>query len=142
VDVTDTDVARIPVGNIRVPRDEFAAVWAHAERRCHQQGDRGITDWYAAGVAVTCRWLAGAVAESYDGRRRLPPAPVSQRSSRAYEELIEAEHLAAERLEMRRPRLAWLASRPGWSEAVRTTLRWAWRHEGPQPFETAMRSTG
>ena len=30
--VTETDIARVPVGNLRVPRAEFGAVWAAAER--------------------------------------------------------------------------------------------------------------
>ncbi len=38
----------------------------------------------------------------------------------AYEELIEAEWLAAARLEETRPHLA--QSRPGWCEGVRSTL--------------------
>ena len=60
VRVTEADVARVPVGNLRVPRAEFGAVWSAAEQRDREQGERGVTDWYPAGVAVTCRWLAGA----------------------------------------------------------------------------------
>ncbi|WP_328304475.1 hypothetical protein [Actinomycetospora sp. NBC_00405] len=52
--------------------------------------------------------------------------------SLAYEELIEAEFLAAERLEETRPHL--VRSRPGWCEGIRATLRWAWRREGPPPL--------
>lgn len=51
----------------------------------------------------------------------------------AYEELIEAEWLAGERLEETCPHLA--RSRPGWCEGVRATLRWAWRRQGSPPLE-------
>ncbi|MGD9525577.1 MAG: hypothetical protein AB7V44_02190 [Pseudonocardia sp.] len=115
-----------------MPLAEFAVVWRAAERQGREQGERGVTDWYAGGVALTCRWLAGAAATTQTGRQLRAFAPVSNRSVRAYEELVEAEYLAAERLDVRRPDL--VAARPGWCEAVRATLRWAWRHEGLPPF--------
>jgi hypothetical protein len=132
VEVTEAHVARIPAGNLRVSRAEFAAVWRAAERQSREQGDLGVTDWYSAGVALTCRWLAGAVTTTQTGRQMPAFAPVSSRSARAYEELIETEYLAAEQLDMLRPDL--VAARRGWCEAVRATLRWAWRHEGPPPL--------
>lgn len=132
VRVTEADVARIPAGNLRVPRADFVALWAAAERLDQEQGDRGVTDWYAGGVAVTCRWLATAVVPTQTGRRLVAHAPATQRRDRAYEELIEAECLAAERLAVTRPDL--VEHRPGWCEAVRATLRWAWRHDGPPPL--------
>jgi len=132
MEVSEEVVARIPVGNLRVPRAEFATVWAAAERLSREQGERGLTDWYAGGVAVTCRWLAGAVVQTQMGRRYPAFSPVTDRSVRAYEELIEAEFLAAESLDLRRPDL--VESRPGWCEAVRSTLGWAWRHDGPAPL--------
>ncbi|WP_219419976.1 hypothetical protein [Pseudonocardia nigra] len=133
MEVTENDIKRIPVGNLRVPRAEFAAVWAAAELLDQQQGDRGVTDWYAAGVAVTCEWIAGAVVRTRNGRRFLAYSPVTNRTVTAYEELIEAEYLAAELLDVRRPDL--LEHRPGWCEAIRATLRWAWRRSGPPPLE-------
>ncbi|WP_219420434.1 hypothetical protein [Pseudonocardia nigra] len=141
MEVTEKDIARIPVRNLRVPRAEFAAVWAAAERLCREQGERGVTDWYAGGVVATCRWIAGAVVPARQGGRRLAYSPVSNRTVTAYEELIEAEFLAAELLDVRRPDL--VEARPGWCEAVRATLRWAWRHAGPPPLEVhAEASTG
>lgn len=127
VQVTEADLARIPRRNVRVPVAEFAQVWVEAGRRTAHQ------DWYAAGVAMTCRWMAHGVIE-LNGRRVPADAPVSHRSSRAYEELIEAELLAAEKLALQRPVPAWLAQRPGWCEAVCATLRWAWRRNGPPPL--------
>ena len=62
----------------------------------------------------------------------LAPAPATRRRARAYEELIEAEYLAAEQLDVRRPDL--VEHQPGWCEGIRATLRWAWRHEGPRPL--------
>jgi hypothetical protein len=132
VRVTEADIARIPVGNLRVPRAEFGAVWVAAEQRNAEQGEQGVTDWFAAGVVVTCRWLAGATVRPSTGRWYVAYSPVTRRSVRAYEELIEAEYLAAERLDQRRPDL--VATRPGWCEAIRATLRWAWRHDGPPPL--------
>jgi hypothetical protein len=61
MEVTEIEIARIPVGNLRVPRAEFGAVWAAAERLDAEQGQRGTTDWYAGGVVVTCRWMAAAI---------------------------------------------------------------------------------
>ena len=140
MEVTENDVARIPAGNLRVSRDEFAMVWAAAEQRSAAEAARGVTDWYAAGVNVTCRWLAGAVTTSSDGRRRLPMSPVTERTATAYEELIEAEYLAAELLDVHRPRL--LVSRPGWCEAIRATLRWSWRRNGPPPITLPVHAAG
>ena len=132
MEVTDADTARIPVGNLRVPRAEFVAVWAAAELLDAEQGARGVSDWYAGGVVVTCRWMAAAVVRPPSGPRRLARSPISRRTTVAHEELIEAEFLAAELLDVRRPDL--LVSRPGWCEAVRATLQWAWRHDGPPPL--------
>lgn len=130
MEVTDALVAAIPVGNLGVPRSEFAAVWSAAER--HNQEHAGSGDWWAAGVVTTCRWLAGAVVENLPGFRSIATSPVGRREVRAYEELVEAEFLAAEQLDVRCPDL--VTSRPGWCEAIRTTLRWAWRQAGPAPF--------
>jgi hypothetical protein len=133
VEVSEAAIAGIPVGNLRVPRAEFAAVWAAAEQVCAQQA-AGAADWYAAGVAMTCEWIAGAVVETTTGRAHLARAPVTGHETLAYEELIEAEYLAAGRLDLRRPRPAWLLRRPGFTEGICATLRWAWRHDGPPPL--------
>jgi hypothetical protein len=135
VDVSAADIARIPRANLRVPSAEFAALWVTAERLCDEQTRRGVTDWYAAGVAVTCQWLAGATVRTDTGPWFPAHSPVTKRTARAYEELIEAEYLEAQKLDMRRPRPVWLQQRPGWSEAICATLRWAWRRSGPPPLE-------
>lgn len=140
MEVTKKDAERIPVRNLRVPLDEFVAVWAAAERRNSEQAERGVTDWYAGGVTVTCRWMARAVVRPASGSRHLARPPVSRHDERAYEELIEAEYLAAEQLDVRRPDL--VQSRPGWSEAIRATLRWAWRRSGEPPIVVPKRPTG
>jgi hypothetical protein len=56
-------------------------------------------------VVVTCRWLARAVVRSSSGPWCLARPPLSRHDERAFEELIEAEYLAAELLDMRRPDL-------------------------------------
>lgn len=129
---TAEQLARIPAGNLRVPRDEFAAVWTAAQHRSTQQGERAIQDWYAAGVVATCRWLAGAPHRTSWGRIQQPAAPVTRSCATAYEELIEAECVAVELLPVRQPDL--VAERPGWCEGIRATLWWAWRGEGPAPL--------
>jgi hypothetical protein len=61
VQVSARDLARVPVTNLRVSRGEFGEQWIVAERRCDEQAEQGVTDWYAAGIAATCEWLATAV---------------------------------------------------------------------------------
>ena len=100
--MTESLLARVPVGNLRVPRAEFGALWAEAERLSTSSPARG-PDWYAGGVAATCEWLAGAVLRARHGPPRPRTPPATGRGARAYEELIEAEYLAAERLLARRP---------------------------------------
>jgi hypothetical protein len=105
VEVTAKLVDRVPPGNLRVPLAEFAAVWGVAEQRNGEQREPEVVDWYAGAVTVTCRWLAGAIVQVAMGRYPAL-APVSLHKHRAYEELIEAEYLAAELLEVRWPELA------------------------------------
>ncbi len=140
VRVTDSDVARVPAGNVRVPRADFAALWTAAEQLTDEQDRRGVTDWYAGGVAATCEWLATAVLRPGTGAPHAAYSPATGRSARAYEELIEAECVAAERLLARRPVPPTLARRPGWIEGIVATLRWAWRRTGPAPLQLADRA--
>lgn len=126
--VTERDIVGIPRNNLRVPVDDFAQVWRAAE-------ELGRQDWYGAGVAVTCRWLATATVRAHSGRWYTAYAPVTNREQRAYPELIEAEFLTAEKLDMESPRPDWLMKRPGWSEAICATLRWAWRRSGSLPLK-------
>src|SRR4051794_14004206 len=135
MEVRTADVTGIPAGNIRVPRDEFAAVWRAASALDAARAERGVTDWYAGAVASTCRWLATAPTRSKRGPGRLTRSPATKRARLAYEELIEAEYLAAETLEQRRPDIA--EHEPGWCDGVRATLRWAWRRSGPPPVDVS-----
>ena len=135
MEVRDVDVAGIPAGNIRVTRDEFAAVWRAAAALDAARATHGVTDWYAGAVVVTCRWLATAPTRSAQGPGRLTRSPATKRARVAYEELIEAEYVAAETLEQRRPDIA--EHEPGWCEGVRATLRWAWRRSGQPPVEVS-----
>jgi len=131
MEVTEGHIAGIPAGNLRVPRAEFATLWATAERLNREAAEQRVVAWYPAAVAVTCRWLAGAIVDDQFGRR--PAAsPATRRAARAFEELIEAEYLAAELLPVHRPGLA--QRQPGWAEGIQATLRWAWRRQGPPPL--------
>ena len=55
-------------------------------------------DWYVAGVAMTCRWMACSAVPSVLGNWELARAPVSERVGLAHEEVIASELLAAEGL--------------------------------------------
>ncbi|GAA4963046.1 hypothetical protein GCM10025792_00980 [Pseudonocardia tropica] len=131
--VTERDVDRIPPGNLHVPRRDFGLLWAAAEQRSEEQGARGVTDYAAGAVAITCRWLAVATVDGPGGRRRPASAPITSTSRTAQEELIEAEYLAAETLAARPAPPDWLARQPGYLAAVCATLRWAWRGVGSPP---------
>ena len=133
VEIAAELVERIPVGNLRVRHADFVAVWVEAERIVDQNTRTGATQWYIAGVAVTCRWLATAVVPGLQGRTQLAWAPITHRTAAAHEESIEAETLAAERWVARHP--DGLQGRPGWLEAILTTLTWAWRGVGVPPLE-------
>jgi hypothetical protein len=143
VDVSAADITRIPAGNVRVPRAVFVALWQTAERFHDEQVRRGVPDWYGAGVVETCRWLANTIVRSEAGGPGRPaPSPVTKRVAIAYEELIEAECLAAEKLAACRPVPTLLELRPGWIEAVVTTLNWAWRQYGRPPLDTGRNAVG
>jgi hypothetical protein len=142
VELTPADIARVPAENLHVSLAEFAAVWAAAELHQEEQARRKVLDWYGAGVVVTCRWLAQAIVRPPTGSQRPARSPVTGRTNMAYPELIEAECLAAELLDMRQPRPAWLVDQPGWSEAIVATLNWAWRRTGGPPVEVARSATG
>ena len=144
MELTARVIDEIPRGNLRVPRSEFVAVWAEAERMCEEQRRGGVGGgWYAAGVAHTCRWTAGAmVVFSYPHGPKARPAaaPITHRETRAHEELIEAEVLAAERMAIRHPN--GFVEEPGWLEAVVATLTWVWRGSGVPPLEVRRAEAG
>jgi hypothetical protein len=136
VELTGRVIDEIPRGNLRVPRSEFVAVWAKAERLNGENSPAGTGDWYVTGVLGTCRWIAGVnVVFNYPHGPRAEPAaaPITHREARAHEELIEAEVLAAERMAIRHP--GGIDGRPGWLEAVEATLKWVWRESGVPPLE-------
>ena len=137
VELTATDVERIPRGNLRVPRDEFVAVWQLAERMAHG-------DWYAVGVATTCRWIACAsvpsIIPAHHGRLEPARAPLTGTRSRAHEELIEREATSAELRLARAP--DGIEGRPGWLEAIAATLDWAWRGSDRPPLDARRADAG
>ena len=135
VQVSAADIERVPRANLHVPLNEFVAVWSAAERREERSAELGAADWYGTGVVMACRWVATAPTRQANGPWWPPRAPVTERTERAYEELIEAELLAAEVLSLRRPVPAWLAGRPGWLDGVLVTLQWCWRGSRRPPFD-------
>ncbi len=81
--VTRADAARIPVQNLRVPRDAFVSLWMAAEDVCDARTGAS-SDWYSAGVAATCEWLATALERTEVGTERRAYSPATGRSARAY----------------------------------------------------------
>lgn len=64
----------------------------------------------------------------------------TRRASRAHEELIAAELMAAEVAAVMHP--GGVEGRPGWLEGILTTLRWAWTGSAKVPLEMPSTSTG
>jgi hypothetical protein len=136
MEVTARAIENIPGGNLGVPRDEFVALW----RLVEHLGEASPGDWYVAGVAATCRWLACAAVPSILGGWELAWAPVSWRSGLAHEELIEAELLAAEVQAIKNP--GGVEGRPGWLEGIVATLQWAWAGSSVAPLDVPSTNAG
>ena len=129
MEVTARAADDIPRGNLHVSRNDFVALW----RLVEQVGEACPADWYVAGVAATCRWLACVAVPSIMGGWELARAPVTRHTRLAHEELIEAELLAAELQAMRHP--GGLEGRPGWLEGIVATLQWAWAGSSVAPLD-------
>ena len=126
----------IPRGNVRVPRDEFVAVW----RLVEHLGEARPGDWYVAGVRATCRWLACSAVPSILGGWELARAPATRRPRLAHEELIEAELFAAEMQALRNP--GGIHGRPGWLEGIVATLQWGWAGSSAAPLDMPSTNAG
>jgi hypothetical protein len=134
--VTAGAVEGIPRGNLHVSRDEFVALW----RLVENLGEANPADWYLAGVAMTCRWLACAAVPSILGGSELAWAPVTERSGLAHEETIEAELFAAELRNLKNR--GGIQERPGWLEGIVATLQWAWAGSSVAPLDMASTNAG
>ena len=136
MEVTARAIENVPRGNLHVSRDDFVALW----RLVEHLGEARPADWYTAGVAATCRWLARAAVPSILGGWELARAPITRRSNLAHEELIEAERLAAELEVIRHP--GGIEGRPGWLEGIVATLQWAWAGSSGAPLEVPSTNAG
>jgi hypothetical protein len=136
MEVTARAVDAIPRENLHVARDDFVALW----RLVEQVGEARPADWYVAGVAATCRWLACAAVPSILGGLELAWAPVTWRSGLAHEEFIEAELLAAEVQAIKHP--GGIEGRPGWLEGIVATLQWAWAGSSVAPLDVPSTNAG
>jgi len=121
-----SDIDRIPVENVNVPPQEFGRGWFAAEELHDDRVRRQIPDWYGAGVVVTCRWLAHATVRTETGPWNGASSPITHRTGIIRAEDVDAEAIAAQVLDMRRPVPAWLASQPGWLPGILATFDWAW----------------
>lgn len=132
--LTEADLSGIPAANIRVPRDEFVALWTAAEEADERLTAAKVVHWDVGGVLLTCRWLAGATYRLRSGRRCMSTSPVTDRQKLAMPELITAEFHAGETLLMRANPPAHVVGRREMYEAAVATLRWAWMRSGPAPY--------
>ena len=133
VELTTADLDKIRAENLHVRRDDFVRVWTAVEEHQDAQLVRGVADWYGEGVRTVCRWLAIATVRPASGPWHMARSPITERTDWAYPELIQAEAIAADLLLWRRPVPQWLTKRPGWAEAIVTTLEWTWRYSGRPP---------
>lgn len=121
MDVSAEAVARVPTGNLQVPRAEFGAVWAAVARWGEQPG---AGDDFLLGVLLTCQWLADQPVWSPVGRGQMPSAPFTGRRHAAMPETIDAEYVAAAvacHSTVARP-----AVRTDLARGVVATLDWTW----------------
>lgn len=127
MEVSARCVGRVPAENLCMARGAFAAVWAAAEHGA----TTGDTD-FLAGVALTCRWLAGAAAlSSITGRVEMPRSPIRGRELRAEPETI-AEECAAAAVEAARVKEP---GRAAYVRGVLATLDWTWNGTGRPPLD-------
>jgi hypothetical protein len=121
-------VAMVPAANIVVPRAEFGAVWAAAERQAAAPG----SDGFLVGLALTCRWLSAQRVWSLTVQREeLPRSPATDRDVVASPEAIEQEYRDATVLTHRPDRTP--ESR-GLARGVVAMLAWACRGSGIPPL--------
>ena len=130
--VTAADVARIPVENLTVTRTIFAALWMTAEHLHEERAHQRVWDWYSAGVATTCRWLAKVTVHPQTGPAHLARSPITNCADDMSTQLIESEYREAVKLAVCQPKPAWLEQRPGWIQAIEATLHWV-RHQDTTP---------
>ncbi|MGW1344690.1 hypothetical protein ACWCOV_26860 [Kribbella sp. NPDC002412] len=142
MELTARHFERIPRRNLRIPVREFARLWLVAER--HDDAMKAADqaeDSYLRGVCATCEWLAGVIITVHgaDGRPAsvFRPSPVTGLQSKAYEELIAEETLAAERIVADS-----LPGVPGFVDGVLATLKWAWRRSAEPPIDVERAQAG
>lgn len=130
--MTDRDIAKIPARNLRVSREVFGEFWREVEAFAAAETARGASTSRTAGLVLTCRWVARSTTD-VNGRRFLAIRPIVSGDHLAYEELIEAEYIAAETALVRGSETGRFANKPGYVESVCAVLRWVWRRNGPRP---------
>jgi hypothetical protein len=121
-----SDLDGIPPDNVNIPVREFARGWFAAEQLLDDRAGRGVSDWYTAAVAVTCRWLARATVRPEARAWYSERSPLTHRGRRAHPEWVQEEAFEAQNMWERRNKPSWLLARPGWLEGVLDTFDWAW----------------
>ena len=116
----------IPSDNVNIPVREFARGWFAAEQLHDDRVRRGVSDWYGAAVAVTCRWLANATVRPEAGPWYFESSPITHRRRITHPEYVQAEAFEAQAVSGRRNKPSWLLAQPGWLDGVLDTFDWAW----------------
>ncbi|WP_328995979.1 hypothetical protein OG394_15090 [Kribbella sp. NBC_01245] len=145
--ITSEVLAGVPAENVRVPVEDFGAVWRRAESECvrlvlSSSRDMRAAD-YASGVMGACRWLAAADVPLGGGGGMEPlwtpasaPIPVDGQWPAATPATIEAVRREGWSLMERFPggyvRRPGAEARPGFLEGIVDALVWAYG-QGPQP---------
>src|SRR5262245_56046254 len=127
MEVTATDLERIPPENLRVPWEEFVTVWSLAEH----EADAGSI--YALGVAKTCRWIAHAKVPAIIFGPDPAWPPVTHQQIAADPDTIEAETRKAAiwyALDPEDRKGHW---DPGLLEGIAETFHWVWWECGFPP---------
>jgi len=129
MELTAADFERIPGENLRVPRDEFVAVWVLAERKAE------AGSIYALGVSTTCRWIAHAEvqwSELFGPEPAWPP--VTPQQILADPDTIEAETMKAAVWYALDPEEREGHWDPGRLEGIAETFHWVWWECGFPPL--------
>ena len=144
--ITSEVLAGVPAENVRVPVEDFGAVWRLAESECVPFVLSSSTDMreadYASGVMGACRWIApadvpfGAATGHPVWTPAPPPFPVEDSQRVATPATIEAVRREALSLMGRFPggyvRRPGAEPRPGYLEGIVDAIAWVCG-QGPRP---------
>lgn len=139
VDVTPERIEKIPTGNLRIPRGEFANLWRRAEHLGAQPATTPTGNFHLGGILDTCRWLAGQPIPGLNGRMAVPDSPYRHWQVRADPETINAEYIAAATCI---GQTGHHPNRTNLAKGVEATLAWCWNGTDDIPLKEPTTATG